>query len=172
MTEIPTLRTERLTLRPYARADFEPYLAFCRSDRTRYMGGPLTPGTAWGWFANEIASWPLYGFGTLAMERDGEMIGFVGLVHPPNYPEPECGWGLFEGAEGHGYATEGARAILAHTFATTDLASVVSYIDRENARSIALAERLGGVADADAPSPWPDEDVVYRYTRPAPEALQ
>ena len=146
------LRSERLTLRPYRRADFEPYLAFWQSDRTRHMGGPLEAAGAWAWFTSEIASWPLYGFGTLAIDRDGAMIGFAGLVHPPTFPEPECGWGLFEGSEGQGYATEAAAAMLHHTFASTELASVVSYIDRGNARSIALAERLGGVVDPDAPS--------------------
>ncbi len=168
MTDIPTLTTERLILRPYRRSDFARYAAFCADpERTRFMGGPRDAEEAWAWFTNDYASWGLHGFGTLAIERAGMMIGFAGLVHPPHFPEPECGWGLFEGAEGYGYATEAAAAILAHTFATTALASVVSYVDPENTRSARVAERLGGVIDRTARSPWPeDDDRVYRYARP------
>lgn len=167
MTDIPTLTTDRLTLRPYARRDFDAYAAFFASaERTRYMGGPRDAEGAWAWFTNDHASWDLYGFGCLALTIDGDMIGFTGIVQPPHFPEPECGWGLFEGHEGKGYVTEAGRAILAHAFATTQLSTIVSYVDQDNARSRAVAERLGGVIDADANGPWDgDDDLVYRYTQ-------
>jgi RimJ/RimL family protein N-acetyltransferase len=44
--------------------------------------------------------------------------------------------------------------------------SLVSYADRENAASHAVARRLGAVEDADAPRP-DAEDVVFRHRRPA-----
>ena len=77
---IPTLQTERLTLRPYQNADWPAYLAFCKSERTKYMGGPHTETVAWSWFTNDIATWSLNGFGTLAIDIDGSMLGFAGLV--------------------------------------------------------------------------------------------
>jgi RimJ/RimL family protein N-acetyltransferase len=39
----------------------------------------------------------------------------------------------------------------------------VSYIDRNNSRSIALAERLGAVPDPDAATPDNSDDLVYRH---------
>lgn len=45
--------------------------------------------------------------------------------------------------------------------------TLVSYIDPANARSIALAERLGARHDPDAPLPegeTPEETIVYRHT--------
>ena len=164
---IPTLHTERLTLRPYARSDWEAYLAFAGSARTRYMGGPIKPADAWGWFTNDTASWALYGFGTLAIEVDGQQAGFAGLVQPPNFPEPECGWALFEGFEGHGYATEAGAAMLAHTFATTTLDTIVSYVDPDNAASAAVAHRLGGVEDKTAEGPFGQKNRIFRYNRVA-----
>ncbi len=164
---IPTLHTDRLTLRPYQRRDWDAYFAFAASpERTKYMGGPNNDKDAWGWFTNDIASWALYGFGTLAIEADGQIAGFAGLVQPPNFPEPECGWALFDGFEGKGYATEAGAAMLAHTFATTTLDTIVSYVDPDNAASAAVAQRLGGVEDPDAKGPFGDTNRIFRYFRP------
>jgi RimJ/RimL family protein N-acetyltransferase len=165
---IPTLTTDRLTLRPYARADFDTYAAFLASDRATYMGGPHNAETAWAWFTNDIASWALYGFGNFAIEKDGQLAGFTGLVHPPTFPEPECGWFLMDGFEGQGIATEAARATIAHTFATTDLTTCVSNVDPANTASAAIALRLGATLDKNAAIPS-DEPAgscdVYRHIK-------
>ena len=164
---IPTLHTERLTLRPFARDDFDAYAAFMGSDRAVDMGGPIDVEKAWTWFTNDIATWPLYGFGPLAIEADGQFAGSAGLVHPPHFPEPECGWFLFDGFIGKGYATEAGRAMLDHTFATTDLDTIVSYISEGNAASIRLAETLGGVLDPNGKAPEATGTLVYRHSRRA-----
>ena len=164
---IPTLHTERLTLRPYARSDFDAFACFMAGPRSPWMGGPKTRDEAWTWFTNDIASWPLYGFGTLAVELDGKMVGGVGLVHPPDFPEPECGWFIFDGFEGQGLATEAGRVVLDHTFATTDLQSIVSYIWKNNPLSIRVAEKLGAVHDPDAETPPYPDTLVYRHKRGA-----
>lgn len=170
---IPTLHTERLTLRPYKRSDWDAYLAFATSkDRTAFMGGPRDIEGAWGWFTNDTASWSLYGFGTLALDIDGDMIGFAGLVQPPFFPEPECGWALFDGYEGRGYATEAAKAVLSYTFEKKNLSTIVSYVDPDNATSAAVAKRLGGVEDPDAKSPFGDTNRIFRYMRPSTGAIQ
>ncbi|MEL7026999.1 MAG: GNAT family N-acetyltransferase, partial [Pseudomonadota bacterium] len=52
-------------------------------------------------------------------------------------------------------------------FTELGLSTLVSYIDPENARSIALAERLGAVRDDEAEKPE-DNPLVYRH--PTPEA--
>ncbi len=163
---IPTLHTERLTLRPYQRSDWEAYRAFAASDRTKYMGGPIDEAKAWGWFTNDTASWALYGFGNLAIDLDGMQVGFAGLVQPPNFPEPECGWALFAGHEGKGYASEAAAAMIAHTFATTKLDTIVSYVDPDNAASAAVAQRIGGIEDPNAKGPFGDTNRIFRYMRP------
>jgi RimJ/RimL family protein N-acetyltransferase len=170
---IPTLHTARTTLRPYARADFESYAAFMASERTIYMDGALDRDQAWTWFTNDVASWALYGFGPLAIEVGGDLAGGVGLVHPPHFPEPECGWFIYDGFTGQGFAAEGARAVIDHTFATTDLGTIVSYIDARNAASIRVAERLGAVHDSNARAPEETGTLVYRHTpKPAQRSMQ
>jgi RimJ/RimL family protein N-acetyltransferase len=164
---IPTLQTKRLVLRPYRRDDFAIYAAFMASDRAIYMGGPYDRDKAWASFTDDIASWALYGFGSLAMEHDGKLVGGAGLIHPPHFPEPECGWFVYDAFEGLGLATEAGRAILNHVFATTDLPSIVSYIGERNAASIRVAEKLGGILDPHAEAPEDEGTLVYRHRRGA-----
>lgn len=163
----PTLQTERLTLRPYLRGDFETYAAFMASTRAIHMDGPLDRNKAWSWFTNDVATWALYGFGPLAIEMNGQLAGGVGLVHPPHFPEPECGWFVYDGFTGLGLAAEAGRAIIDHTFATTSLRTIVSYIGKDNAASIRVAERLGAALDTDADAPEATGTLVYRHTKGA-----
>jgi RimJ/RimL family protein N-acetyltransferase len=167
MIGLPTLRTERLLLRPMVEADFPQYRDMMASSRSTYMGGPVEPRFAWGMFCHDIACWTLYGHGGLMIElvATGQCVGQVGINHGPMFPEKELGWLLYDGFEGQGYVTEAAAALRDWAFAELNLPSLVSYFDPANARSIAVAERLGAVRDDAAPRQDPD-DVVYRHHRP------
>ncbi len=161
--QIPTLTTERLVLRPYQRRDFDAYFGLMSADRAQYMGGPYSRSEAWDWFTNDTVTWQFHSFGTLAIEFEGQLAGFAGLIYPPSFPEPECGWALYDGFTGKGIATEAGRAMLDHTFATTDLKTIVSYTHPDNHASQRVAERLGGVHDPDAATCNNDPDRVYRH---------
>jgi RimJ/RimL family protein N-acetyltransferase len=160
----PTLRTERLVLRPLQAADFSAYGAFLATERSRFMGGPYQGWAAWGMFCHEIACWELYGHGGLLIERlsDGAAMGVIEVNDGPLFPEKELGWMLYEGFEGQGYATEAAAALRNWAFRELRLTSLVSYFHPENAASIAVARRLG--AERDDAAPRQDaEDLVYRH---------
>lgn len=159
-----TLTTDRLTLRPYHRSDFDSYAALMASDRAVYMGGPFDRDTAWQYFATDAAAATLTGHGCFMLSQAGTCMGFAGVIHPPHFPEPEMGWALYDGHEGQGFASEASRAILDHMFATTDCDSFVSYIDPDNAASIAVATRLGGQRDLAAQCPDGWNSLVYRHT--------
>lgn len=73
-----------------------------------------------------------------------------------------AGWLLYAGHEGHGYATEAARALRDWATRKLKLSSLVSYVALGNATSIAVAERLGAVRDTLADRPDPN-DLVYRH---------
>ena len=167
---IPTVQTQRLTLRAHVLADYEPFAQLFASDRARYLGGPLSRADSWYGFAADTGSWALNGFGCWAVtvSESDRLVGQVGLNHPPHWPERELGWLLLDGHEGQGYAYEAASAARGYAYAKLGWTTVVSYIDPENARSIALAERLGARRDADVTGHDP-EDHVYRH--PGPEAL-
>ena len=161
---IPTLTTSRLILRPPVHADYPAYAAFLASPRSVHMGGPFTGWAAWGMFCHDVACWQLFGHGALMIDlrETGECVGQVGINHGPQFPEKELGWLLYAGYEGQGYAFEAARALRDWAFAERGLPTLVSYCDGANARSIAVAEKLGAVRDPAAPKQDP-EDVVFRH---------
>jgi RimJ/RimL family protein N-acetyltransferase len=89
------------------------------------------------------------GWGIWAVERrdTGEFAGFVGLA-PVTFeawfaPAVEVGWRLARPHWGHGFATEGGRAALAHGLGALGLERVVSFTSLENLRSEAVMVRLG-----------------------------
>ncbi|MEP4196568.1 MAG: GNAT family N-acetyltransferase [Aliishimia sp.] len=142
---IPTLTTERLTLRALGAQDFAPLCEFYASDRSKFVGGPATAEATWRNLAGEIGHWALRGYGRWAVEETatGKLAGVVGPWNPDGWPEAELGWDLMNGFEGKGYATEAARA--ARHFAYTELnwTTAISLVAIDNDASAALALRLG-----------------------------
>jgi RimJ/RimL family protein N-acetyltransferase len=164
---IPVLHTPRLRLRPPVEADFPTYAGFLASDRAVGMGGPYDVRGAWSLFCHDIACWHLFGHGALMVDlaATGACIGQVGISHGPLFPEKELGWLLYEGAEGQGLATEAAAALRDWAWQTLGLTRLVSYVDPDNHRSVAVARRLGARLDPTA-RPQDPGDLVFVH-RPA-----
>ena len=162
-----TISTERLTLRPQNLADFAAYELFLASDRSAGMGGPFDRRAAWGMFCHDLAGWQLFGHGALMIELKATKacIGQVGINHGPLFPEKELGWLLYEGHEGKGYASEAAAAMLDWAWRTRKLKTLVSYVDPDNLQSHAVAKRIGGTVDPEAPR-MDAADIVYRHLPP------
>lgn len=165
---IPVLHTERLTLRGPEARDWPAFRDYFASDRAAYTGGPKDEKQAWILFAAELGHWALHGFGMWTVTRDDTPIGLVGCWFPATWPEREIGWLLWDGHEGQGYAFEAAQAARAQCYGPFGWPTAVSYIHRENARSIALAERLGCGPDAVATQPNAGA-LVFRH--PAPQEI-
>lgn len=171
---IPVLRTDRLTLRGPEARDFPAFRDYFLSQRSIYTGGPHADSRqAWMLFAAELGHWDLHGFGMWTVVHGDTPIGLVGCWYPlggydGGWPEHELGWLLWDGYEGQGYAREATVAARAAAYGQFGWTTAVSYIAPANARSIALAERLGCIRDGAAVKPKPDT-LVYRH--PSPEAL-
>ena len=166
---VPRLETERLILRKPEPGDLDAYVGYFTSERSQYTDGPLDAETAWRWFGTEIGHWTLRGFGMFTVVEKAAPavpLGLVGPFYPAGWPEPEIGWLLWEGAEGRGIGRESARACLNFVFRDLGWTTAVSYIHRENHRSITLARRLGAVEDPMAPRKSAHE-LVYRHKGPA-----
>ncbi len=147
---IPTLSTERLRLRAFHDGDLDDYAAMY-GDRevVRYLVGggpePWDRGRAFRHMAFLQGHWQLRRIGTWAVElrRTGTFVGAIGFSEPEGWPGCELAWVLARRWWGHGYATEGARAALAHAFTVLGKERIVSYIHPENRASIRVAERIG-----------------------------
>jgi RimJ/RimL family protein N-acetyltransferase len=165
----PVLETERLTLRAPGLQDWEGFRDFILSDRASFVRSPgLDEGKVWRAYGHVIGHWPLRGFGSFVycLKGTDRAIGHCGPWYPLGWPEREIGWTVWNpAAEGKGYAFEAARATVLHAFRDLRWDTAVSYIDPGNARSIALAERLGACLDPDARPNEPGH-LVYRHPRP------
>jgi RimJ/RimL family protein N-acetyltransferase len=148
------LRTERLWLRPWRSSDREPFARLNADPRVmEYFPAPLSRGESVR-LADQIQSHiDQYGWGLWAVEIPGvaPFGGFIGLAIPhfeaPFMPCTEIGWRLDPDHWGHGYATEGARAILGFAFHTLGLDEIVSFTTAANHRSRRVMERIGMVRD-------------------------
>ena len=146
----PPIETDRLVLRGWRESDREPYAAMSAdSEVMRWLGrGPMSRAESDAQVERFAASLDARGFGFRAIERraDGVLLGYVALAPiPPEPPVPtghEIGWRFARHAWGAGYATEGARALLAHGFGH-GLAEVLSFTAASNHRSIAVMRRIG-----------------------------
>lgn len=168
---IPTLISDRLTLRAPRQTDFECFAAFYASDRAKFIGGPLDRNRAWRQLATEAGHWALLGYGRWIVEETatGSPVGMVGLWNPEGWPEPEIGWDLFDGSEGKGFATEAALTARAYAYEVLGWTSVISLVAPANDASARVALRLGAALETDFDHATLGRLQVYRH--PAPQTL-
>jgi ribosomal-protein-alanine N-acetyltransferase len=123
----PTLRTTRLWLRPFAEADADALFALHSNARVlRYWDAPPWTERA----------------------RAERFLGWCGLTrYNSDFRSASLGYCLTEAAWGHGYATEGARALLQWAFDTLDLNRVQADADTRNVASARVLEKLGFVLE-------------------------
>jgi len=168
---VPVLRTERFVLRGYRPEDIDAMAAFYATERSRFVGGPMTAELACRVTMTYAGHWMLRGYGRWMVEdaETGATLGNVGLWYPDGWPEPELGWTLFDGAEGRGVAYETALAARNYAYGTLGWTTIISLIAPDNAPSRRLAGRLGAWHDADFQHERYGAMQIWRH--PAPEAL-
>lgn len=145
---IPTIETERLTLRPWREADATALFEISQDpDVVRFVGDRHQPTLqeAWRMVAGWIGHWAVRGYGQWAIEEraSGRFIGRAGIINPADWPGPEVGYLLGRPWWGRGYATEAARAAMDWGFREIGFTDLLSLIDPQNTASIAVATRLG-----------------------------
>jgi len=162
---VPVINTERLRLRAPRIGDFPIYARFLIDNGDVADASDADREEAWLDFCQLVACWPLRGYGPWTVEprTGGAPIAAIVLNHEYGDPEIELGWAVAPSAEGKGIATEAARAARAHVFAMMGLATLVSYIDPVNTRSVAVATRLGATRDPRAEAALGDDCLVYRH---------
>ena len=152
----PGIETGRLILRQWRACDVVPNTAMLSDPLSgRYITGdgkPITePFNGWRNSAIMAGHWVLHGIGMFVVEEKSSrtFVGRVGPFFPPSWPGFEIGWGIAKEFRGKGYAVEAARATIDWSFATFELEKIIHCIDRTNARSQAVARRLGAVIEGE-----------------------
>lgn len=176
------LETERLVLRRFTPDDVDHLVALdAEPEVMRFInGGRPTP-------REEIASAVLphflryhatsssYGFWAVEEKATGRFIGWFHLRPDPDHPvpdEPELGYRLLRDAWGHGYATEGSRALIARAFEELGARRVWAATMAINVASRRVMEKAGLRHVRAFHANWPERipgdehgDVEYALTR-------
>ncbi|MGB3710955.1 MAG: GNAT family N-acetyltransferase [Erythrobacter sp.] len=175
------IETERLILRTERPGDFEEWMERINTPEVReYLGGIESADKVRSIFDRTAASEASEGYSfRFVEERDtGRLIGSCGLKRADAEGLAsdlrgvlEIGWLLSEDAWGHGYATEAARAMLAHAFERLGTDLVIALTSRSNPQSWRIMEKLGmsyrpeyDFDDADFP-PRDNPTIVYAITK-------
>ena len=148
VTVFTSIESPRLTLRRFADADLEPFLA--------YLNDPLVARyQSWESYTEEQArdvieqqkdrspgrpgQWFTF---ALELKETGTLIGHVALRMLDDQ-QAEIGFTMARAFHGRGLACEAATRVLDYAFAELKLHRVTAITDCENEKSAALLERLG-----------------------------
>ena len=149
MAQPPTLRTERLILRPFVPADAPRVTELVRpyeiADTTATIPHPYVEPMADDWIRGQAAAFEAGENVTLAMTLapDGELVGAMGLRLQPYLRAAELGYWVGVLYWNRGYATEAALAFIAHAFGALDLERVHANHLLRNPASGRVMEKAG-----------------------------
>ncbi|HKS03788.1 MAG TPA: GNAT family N-acetyltransferase [Chthoniobacterales bacterium] len=143
-----TLKTERLMLRPFCKADVDAMAAlFANPGFMRFSSGVYTERKQTAAFIEKVMGWDHASMPSqFAILPRGKhtVIGYCGFHHHPELPgEIEIGYRLDPDYWNCGLITEAARAVRNHAFADLKLPRVISLVHPENIPSRRVAEKNG-----------------------------
>jgi [ribosomal protein S5]-alanine N-acetyltransferase len=129
-------------------------------------------------FYRDLADWVdtgrLYGYRAVLLRRTSRLIGICGFLPclwPPQRKallgmvdadggfatlELELGYALASDQRGQGYATEAVQALVDYAFRDLGIRRLVAGTGHDNARSIALLQRIGMRMARNADAEWPE----------------
>lgn len=146
----PTFTSARLAFRPYQPSDFDRLAALNADSKVmEYFPATVDKAGTRALVRRIQESFRENSYGWYSVDRlsDGQFIGLIGFLHPDFEsfftPCVEIGWRLHRDAWGQGYATEGARACLAHGQDELGLERIYSYTALPNRRSERVMQKAG-----------------------------
>jgi ribosomal-protein-alanine N-acetyltransferase len=174
--------TDRMVLRDWSGDDLAPFAAMNADQKVM----EFYPATISREESDTLAmrlqqNMDAIGFGLYAAEvkSTGSFVGYVGISEvgftADFAPALEIGWRLAAESWGQGYATEAAKACLAHAFSELEFPDLVSFTTRGNKKSIAVMERIGMSRNPDDDFEHPNlpaghplrPHVLYRIGNPS-----
>src|SRR5215831_16332131 len=156
------IRTARLILRPPAEADTEEIERYVSDPEvalpTANIPHPYPKGGAREWIAlsRGTAAW------VIRRNDDGALVGAISLA-PPERAVAELGYWIGLPFWGRGYATEAARAVIAHGFARLGLRAIEAGLRPGNAASARVQEKSGMSFDREERRALPARGVAEMH---------
>ena len=151
------LSTPRLVLRHFGRGDVDDLYAMDSDDRVmRYLGSGLEGRTRAECeqtierLVERASARPGFGLLHASLRDGGGFVGGCGLFPVPDGNDIEIAYRLPHARWGQGFATEMARAVLAHGLDDLGLARIVGLTWPENVPSQRVLQKIGMRREADA----------------------
>lgn len=148
----PTLRTERLVIRPFTATDFGAFRAYAAAQSADEYGswlGGAGPDDAARYVVDTIARYGRPPRCDLGVVIDGQLVGGVAFRQVWISPMTmEIGWVLHPGVGGRGLTTEAVSALLTWLFDHfPELRRAEARVRESDTRGIRLLEKLGFVRE-------------------------
>lgn len=166
------IETDRLILRAWEDKDCHNYYQINQDPKViEFFLGPLTVQEVKDFMHAMNEQFEKCGFTLFAAEEkaSGQLVGFVGLNCPKweshFTPCVEIGWRLGSQYWNQGYATEGAKAVLAYGFDRCGLTEIVSFTVPSNTRSIRVMEKIGMQQDTNGDFSHPKLPPAHRLSK-------
>ena len=160
---LTTLETGGLFLRPPAERDLACALRHLASG-TCFATAPLSGEAARRQLPVLMTHWHLNGHGLFAVLPAGTDVpmGLVGPWQPAGWPEPEIGWLVWRrSADAVALTAEAVAAAADHAGGALGWHEAASFVCPSDARSLAVAELTGALAD-----PFADRAGAIAYRHP------
>ena len=169
---LPTLETDRITLRPFAPADAlfilrllnEPsFIQNIGDKKVRDLEGALRYLTN-----GPFASYAQHGHGLMAvvLKATGEPIGMCGLLKRDNLEHPDLGYAFLPEFGSHGYGLEAATATMDHASKVLGFQTILAIVSQNTTLSVKLLLKLGfAFVRLDAMYPGEPEVAVYAWEK-------
>lgn len=108
-------------------------------------GAPLSLEQCVHWIGVTRRNYAARGYGMYALvhRQSGQSLGFIGLVHPDQQPEPELKYAFRRSCWGQGLATEAAIGLLHYSRHALGITRVVATVAPENQASRRVLEKIG-----------------------------
>ncbi len=144
----PTLRSDRLILRPFIATDASKVQRYCGekaiADTTLNIPHPYEDGMAEAWIATHQPAWEAGELATFAVTTlASELVAAVGLRLEPPHRRGELGYWVGVPYWGQGYATEAAAALVAWGFDILDLQRIHAAHFSRNPASGRVMQKIG-----------------------------
>jgi len=165
-----------LRCRRWVREDFDALMSvYGDRDAMRWVGDgePLTRDEGERWLDVTARNYLRCGYGMFALEdrASGQVVGFVGLVHPGGQVEAEVKYAFAREHWGRGLATEAVRAILDAAWTRFALPEVIATVAPDNLASQRVLAKAGMRLSEARANEDGSRTLVYACTLPRADPL-
>lgn len=145
---IPTLSTQRLTLRPFTSADADEVVRLAGAREvaatTLLIPHPYQKSDALAWIATHEPEFARSARADFAISlHDGTLIGAIGLSISATHNHADIGYWIGVPYWGHGYATEAGREIIRYGFQDRALNRLTAHHFAGNLASGRVIQKMG-----------------------------